>query len=60
MILTESMEYAEFEVWQDEMMVAGTSGPRAMALADAQHYYLIYSQDGPVKLYEVTRVEVVL
>lgn len=46
----------EFEVWQDGSMVAGASSPdRQRAMNDACHYIAVYSQDGPVELYEVTR-----
>ena len=52
-------ERAEFEVWQgegdDSMYVAGTGGPREQAWRDAQHYAMVYAQDGPVRVCEVTR-----
>jgi hypothetical protein len=37
----------EFEVWQDDVMVASASGP--------MHYAAQYQQDGPVRVFEVTR-----
>lgn len=46
----------EYEIHQDGMMVAGASGKNA--LADALHYCAVYGQDGPVELFEVTRVQV--
>lgn len=35
----------DWEIWQDGMCVAKSSGA-----ADAFHYAMIYSQDGPVQL----------
>ena len=35
-------------VWQDDMCVAGSD-----SLADAQHYMMMYGQDGPVKMVHV-------
>ncbi|MFA6043600.1 MAG: hypothetical protein WC718_01335 [Phycisphaerales bacterium] len=50
----------EFEVWQDGVPVAtATASTREAALREAMHYMAMYGQDGPVKLYEVTRREVV-
>ena len=46
---------SEFEVWQDDEVVARTSGPRDEALRDALHYIAQYRQDGAVELVEVTR-----
>lgn len=48
-------EPGEFEVWQDEECVAGTSGPRADALREAMHYAAQYELSGPVKVFEVMR-----
>lgn len=45
----------EFEVWQGDEMVASVSGPRDEALRDAMHYATQYQQDGPVRIFEVTR-----
>ena len=45
----------EFEVWQNDMMVASASGPRDDALREAMHYAAQYEQDGPVRVFEVTR-----
>lgn len=49
------MAEAEFELWQDEMPVAMSSGPREAALAEMRHYAAVYGQDGPVTVYEVIR-----
>lgn len=46
----------EFEVWQNDMMVASASGPRDDALREAMHYAAQYEQDGPVRVFEVTRI----
>lgn len=46
---------SEFEVWQGDEMVASASGPRDTALREAMHYAAQYQQDGPVRLFEVTR-----
>ena len=45
----------EFEVWQGDDMVASASGPRDTALREAIHYAAQYEQDGPVRVFEVTR-----
>lgn len=45
----------EFEVWQGDEMVASTSGPRDAALREAMHYASQYEEDGPVRVFEVTR-----
>ena len=51
-------ETAEFEVWQDDMIVASASGPREDALREAMHYVSQYEQDGPVEVFEVKRIKV--
>ena len=45
----------EFEVWQGDEMVASASGPRDDALREAMNYAAQYEQDGPVRVFEVTR-----
>ena len=45
----------EFEVWQGDEMVASTSGPRDDAMREAMNYAAQYEQDGPVRVFEVTR-----
>ena len=46
----------EFEVWQDGMPVAWVSAAdRCAAANEAGHYCMVYGQDGPVTIYEVTR-----
>lgn len=45
----------EFEVWQGDEMVASASGPRDDAMREAMHYAAQYEQDGPVRVFEVTR-----
>lgn len=45
----------EFEVWQDDEMVASASGPRENALREAMHYAAQYEQDGLVRVFEVVR-----
>lgn len=49
------VERAEFEIIQDDMVVATTSGPRERALAEAKHYASVYLMDGPVEVFEVVR-----
>jgi hypothetical protein len=53
-------EDSHFDLWQDDMVVASTFGPRDRALAEIQHYANVYRQDGPVEIHEVTsrRIEV--
>ena len=46
----------EFEVWQGDEMQASATGPRDTALREAMHYAAQYGQDGPVRVFEVTRV----
>lgn len=48
----------EFEVWQGDEMVSSASGPRETALREAMHYAAQYGQDGPVRVFEVTRTVV--
>jgi len=51
--------YAEYEVWQDDAMVAGCSGPRRQSLAEAVHYAVVYQTDeSPCVIQEVTRREI--
>lgn len=45
----------EFEVWQDDCMVAGSCGPSDEALAEAMRYAEQYRQDGSVNVFEVCR-----
>lgn len=47
---------AHFDLWQDDMVVASASGPRAQAWAEIQHYAAMYGQDGPVQIEEVIRI----
>lgn len=49
----ETGTFADFEVRQDGMTVAMSSGPRERALADIMHYASVYSQDGPVEVVEM-------
>jgi hypothetical protein len=50
---------AEFELLGEHgEYLAGSSGTRAEAWANIQHYAAIYSQDAPVEIYEVTRRKV--
>lgn len=44
-----------YEIWQQDMCVAGSD-----SLDDAIHYLNVYSQDGPAKLYRITKQEVLL
>jgi hypothetical protein len=46
---------SEFEVWQEDEMVASASGPRDIALREAMHYAEQYAQDGQVIVFEVTK-----
>lgn len=47
---------AEFEVYTGDCLVAGASGPRASALAEARNYALQYLDESPVvRIEEVTR-----
>lgn len=43
-------EEYEFEVWQNDEMQAGGSGPAHVVGSEAAHYAAIYSQDGPVEV----------
>lgn len=51
-------EEAHFDLLQDDMIVASVSGPRAAALAEIQHYAVVYGQDGPVRAEEVIRIPI--
>jgi len=44
-----------YEIWQGDLCVAGSD-----SLGDALHYLMVYSQDGPAKLYRLIRQEVQL
>ena len=44
---------AEFEIRCSGEAVAGAIGPRDEAKKEAQHYALIYGQDGPTEVFEV-------
>ena len=48
-------EETEFELVQDGMPVARAVGSREFAWQEIQHYAAVYSQDGPVEIYEITR-----
>ena len=52
----EGREDGEFEVWQDDMNVAGASGPGA--LTEAMHYAAQYAEDGPLRVERITRTVV--
>lgn len=52
------MEFIGYEIWQDDMCVAGASGQGA--LSEIMHYATIYSQDAPIKIYKTWREEVTL
>lgn len=49
-------EDAEYELHQDDMMVAATSGKNAYA--EIQHYANQYVQDGPVEIFKVVRTAI--
>jgi len=46
----------EYELIQDDVMVAATSGSNAKR--EIEHYATMYGQDAPVEIYEVTRVKI--
>lgn len=48
-------EETEFELVQDGIPVARAVGSREFAWQEIQHYAAVYSQDGPVEIYEITR-----
>lgn len=55
----EGEQGATFELYEvgrgyPDLMVASVTGPRECALAEIQHYAMIYGQDGPVSVVEVT------
>ncbi len=45
----------EFELWMGDEMVASACGPMDDAWGEAMHYVGQYNQDGPVRVFEVTR-----
>lgn len=51
-------ERAEFDILQDDMLMASVEGLRADAIREACHYAMIYGQDGPVAIMEITRTPV--
>lgn len=50
------LDEVEYELHQDDMMVAGASGKRAYE--EILHYAAMYVQDGPVTLYKVIRTKI--
>lgn len=53
----QAAERVTYNVWQDGMVVASASGPRADALREAHHYAHMYRQDGPVEVREAQSKE---
>ena len=47
---------AEFELWQDDMVVASVFGPREQSVAEIMRYAEQYAQDGEVRIEEVIRI----
>lgn len=50
-----------YQLWQQGMCVASTSGPSQSALNEILHYAWVYGQDGPVAIYKIEgrkRIEV--
>jgi hypothetical protein len=59
--MDKSKEWAEFEMHGPEgFMLAGTSGPRDEALSEMRRYVAQYAEEGPLRVYEVHRVDVTL
>lgn len=54
----EALAEPEYELHQDDMMVAGTSGKRAYE--EILRYAEQYAQDGPVELYKVIRTKITI
>jgi hypothetical protein len=48
---------AEFEVWQDGMMVAAVCGPEIQAKSEIWHYAAQYALDGEVEVRGYVRDE---
>ena len=47
---------AGYELWQDGMIVAAVDcNDEELAKKEIQHYALVYSQDGPVKIVKKKR-----
>lgn len=51
----ERPERASFSVVQDGIIVASGDGPYEQAVAEANHYAMVYAQDGPVEVKIVPR-----
>jgi hypothetical protein len=51
-----ALEEAEYELVQDDMVVAGTGGPNAYR--EILHYAAQYVQDGPVEIIKVVRTKI--
>lgn len=45
-----TIEHGSFSIWQGGVKVAGGSGPWEAMKREAQHYAMIYRQDGPVRV----------
>ena len=51
------MKYHNFNIWQNGMKVAGSSGhDRDAAHRDALHYAMMFEQDGPVVVKEGNKI----
>lgn len=49
-------DLAEYEVHANGQMMAGASGPKEEAFAEAMHYARQYGDEGVVEIFEVTRI----
>jgi hypothetical protein len=49
-------EDEEYELWQDDMMVAGASGPGSFG--EIMNYARQYAQDGAVEVFRVRREKI--
>lgn len=55
------IDYACFEICDEEgCQQASAEGPREEALKEAIHYFHQYGLDGPMQIFEVIRIPVVL
>ncbi len=43
-------EYSVYEIWQNGERVASCCGPDETARQEADHYAMVYGQDGPVEI----------
>ncbi|MEO7345375.1 MAG: hypothetical protein ABIU85_11130 [Methylotenera sp.] len=50
----------EYEIWQNDCMVAGVEGDTEDSMREIMHYAAQYERDGDIQIFKVTRTKVVI